>query len=230
MEKSPTHLNRIQYGMPSILNKDAYMKKWLLQTSLLLVCVTVTMQAQAETKVLAFAGSTRADSYNKKLVCEAAAMSKKLGAIVTVIDLKEFPIPLYDADSEAGEGMPSHAKCLRELMIESDAIIIASPEYNSSVSAVLKNALDWASRSEDENASRDAFKGKKFAIMSASPGKSGGARGLVHLRTIIEAVGGSVIQKQVSVPEAYNAFDEQGLLKNAELKQELELEVQQLLQ
>jgi chromate reductase, NAD(P)H dehydrogenase (quinone) len=126
--------------------------------------------------------------------------------------------------------MPEHAKRFRQLLIESDAVLITSPEYNGSVSGILKNTLDWASRSENGQPSRDAFKGKKFAIMSASPGPGGGARGLEHLRTIIENVGGIVVQQRLSVPNAYNAFDPQGALRDDTLKHKLSEEIQQLLQ
>lgn len=195
----------------------------------LLFSMILAFPLMAEMKVLAFSGSTRADSFNKKLVLESAEIARKMGATVTVIDLKDYPIPLYDADLETKQGMPSQAKRLRQLMVGSDAIIIASPEYNASISAVLKNVLDWTSRN-DGNYSPDAYEGKKFAIMSASPGKGGGARGLVHLRAIIEAIGGDVIQKQVSVPNANKAFDAKGKLESASLKQELQQEIQQLLQ
>ena len=165
---------------------------------LLLACLAVAgMSLSAEMKVLALAGSGRGDLLNKKLVKEAAEIARQMGATVTVIDLKDYPMPFYDAEFETKRGMPKNAKRLRELMIGSDAIIIASPEYNSSIPAVLKNALDWASRSIDGGASREAFKGKKFAIMSTSPGRGGGSRGLVHLRSVIEDVGGVVVPEQV---------------------------------
>ncbi len=180
----------------------------------------------AEMTVLAFAGSTRADSYNKKLVNEAAALARQMGATVTVIDLKDYPMPFYDADLEMEQGMPKNAKLFRELMISNSTIIIASPEYNNSISAVLKNALDWASRSEDGKSSHQAFKGKKFAIMSASPGKGGGAKGLVHLRCVIEDVGGIIVPKQVTIPKAYEYFSEKERAENLALKEE----IQQLLQ
>lgn len=196
---------------------------------LLLVCLAFFAPAMAETKVLAFAGSTRQDSSNKKLVKEAAAIAMQMGASVKVIDLKDYPMPLYDADLEASQKMPENAKRLRQLMISCDAVIIASPEYNGSISAVLKNALDWASRNENGQSSRDAFKGKKFALVSASPGGGGGARALVHLRAIIENVGGEVIPLQVSVPNAYTAFDANGSLQNPALKKELQQEMRQLL-
>lgn len=196
--------------------------------SLLFACLAIINPLFSEIKVLAFSGSTREGSFNKKLVKEAAEMARKLGATVTLIDLKDYPMPFYDSDLEAKEGLPQNAKRLRELMINSDAIIISSPEYNGSISGVLKNAIDWASRSDDGSSSRDAFKGKKFAIMSASPGGGGGARALAHLRSIIENIGGEVIQQQVTIANSHNAFNLQGNLVNASSKQELNRQLQQL--
>jgi len=178
----------------------------------------------AQMNVLVFAGSSREGSYNKKLSQEAAEVARGLGAKVTWIDLKDYPMPFYDADLEA-KGMPVNAKKFRDLMVANDMIVIASPEYNASIPAVLKNALDWASR-QDGNASRSAFKGKKFALLSASPAGSGGARGLVHLRAIIQDVGGEVISEQVSVGAAYNALSDE---KMAVVHNQLETELKTLL-
>lgn len=189
------------------------MKKFLL-----FICLAGSLSA--EVNVLALAGSTRRDSYNKQLMTEASQIAEKMGAKVTVFDLKEYPMPIYDADLEEEHGIATNAKKLRELMIRSDAIIIASPEYNSSVSPVLVNALAWASRN-DEGPSRDAFKGKKFAIMSASPGGGGGRRGLVHLQAIIQDVGGTVVPTKVSIPRAYEYFSNKNRPVNPELKQEI---------
>lgn len=200
------------------------MKGWILAA-----CCACTLNLCAETKILAISGSLREDSVNKKLMLEAAGIARQNGAIVTVVNLRDYPLPFYDADLETKEGMPSKAKELRKLMIHSDVILIASPEYNGSLPAVLKNAIDWLSRSEEGAPSRDAFKGKKFIIMSATPGQGGGTRVLGHLRTIIENVGGLVEAEQVSIPDAYNAFDEQGLLKNPKLKNELQQLVQKII-
>lgn len=189
---------------------------------MIVLCVAFSANLCAEVKVLAFAGSTRKASVNKKLVVEAADIVCQMQASVVVVDLMDYPIPFYDEDLEKKEGMPIKAKQLRQLMVESDIILIASPEYNGSLSAVLKNAIDWASRSENGGGSREAFKGKKFVIMSAAPGSGGGARGLVHLRTIIENIGGTVLSQQIVVPNAYNAFDEQGQLKDEKIKREIE--------
>lgn len=194
-----------------------------------LVLITVN-NLSAESKVLAFSGSTRTDSVNKKLVKEAANIARSLGAEVTEIDLKELPMPLYDGDLEAAEGMPENTKTLRNLMIQSDVILIATPEYNHSIPAVLKNALDWVSRSEKAERSKEAFQGKKFAIMSASPGKGGGAKGLIHLRDILVDQKAVVLPTQVSIPDAYNAFDDNGSLKDAKLLESLVKLVQESLQ
>ncbi|HIK08909.1 MAG TPA: NAD(P)H-dependent oxidoreductase [Oscillatoriaceae cyanobacterium M33_DOE_052] len=137
-------------------------------------------------KILAFAGSTRADSYNKKMVKIAAAGAKAAGAEVTYLDLRDLPLPLFDEDLQAQEGFPENARKLKELMLAHQGLLIASPEYNSSITAVLKNAIDWASRpSEPGEQMLACFNGKVATIMSASPGGMGGMRGLVHLRSIL---------------------------------------------
>jgi chromate reductase, NAD(P)H dehydrogenase (quinone) len=200
------------------------MWKWMIVLGLLF-----STHLSAEVKVLAFSGSSREDSFNKKLVAEASELARQLGAKVTLIDLKDYPLPFYDGDLEAKEGMPAKAKQLRQLMLDNSVIFIASPEYNGSISAKLKNVIDWASRTEEKGGSREAFQGKKFVLMSASPGPGGGARGLEHLRTIIENVGGKVLAQQIVVPDAYNAFDEQGHLKNQKLKSTLQQLVQKAL-
>ena len=191
------------------------MWKWML-----MLAITLSTYANAEITVLAFSGSTQENSVNKKLIKEAATIAKEAGAEVTLVDLKDYAAPFYDGDLEIKDGLPAKAKELRQLMIQNSIILIASPEYNGSVSAILKNALDWASRSEEKAPSRDAFKGKTFILMSASPSPSGGARGLAHLKAIIENVGGTVSQEFV-LPNAYAAFDEQGHLTSAQLKEKL---------
>ncbi len=135
-------------------------------------------------RILAFAGSTREGSFNKSLVRIAAEGARQAGADVTTIDLKDFPLPLFDQDLEVESGKPEAAKKLKTLMIEHDGFLIAAPEYNSSITAVLKNAIDWVSRpDEGEDAmALKAFRGKVVTLMSASPGGLGGLRGLVHFR------------------------------------------------
>lgn len=167
-------------------------------------------------KILAFAGSTREGSYNKKLVKLAAKGAQDAGAEVTFIDLKDFPMPLFDEDLEAAQGLPDAAKKLKKLMKDHHGFLIASPEYNSSLTAVLKNAIDWVSRKEsDTEPNLECFTGKTAAIMSASPGGLGGLRGLVHLRAILENIGVLVLPNQVTVSAAYNAFNDDSSLKDS---------------
>src|SRR5262245_60812982 len=163
-------------------------------------------------KILAFAGSTREGSFNKKLVRIAAAGARAAGAEVSTLDLRDLPLPLYDGDLEARDGLPENAKKLKELMVAHQGFLISSPEYNSSVTGVLKNAIDWASRPAPGEPSLVAFTGKAAALMSASPGALGGLRGLVHLRAILSNINVLVLPDQVAVPLAGEAFVDDGTL------------------
>ena len=166
-------------------------------------------------KILAFAGSTREGSFNKKLIRIAAAGATAAGAEVTLLDLRDLPLPLYDGDLEAREGIPENARKLKELMVAHHGFLISAPEYNSSITGVLKNAIDWASRPASGEPSLVAFTAKAAALMSASPGALGGLRGLVHLRAILSNIGVLVIPDQVAVPLAPEAFAADGSLKDA---------------
>ena len=167
-------------------------------------------------KILALAGSMRRDSVNKKLVKIAAAGARKAGAEVTIVDLNDYRLPLYHGDEEEASGLPAKAVELKKLFIEHHGFLFASPEYNSSISGIFKNAIDWVSRPEKSDPLYlVAFKDKVGAIMSASPGGLGGLRGLVHTRDILENIGVLVIPDQLAVPDAYNAFNEVGQLKDA---------------
>lgn len=165
-------------------------------------------------KILALAGSTRQDSFNKKLVRIAADGARESGAEVTLIDLKDYPLPLFDQDLEASEGLPENALKLKKLFIEHHGFVIASPEYNSSITPVLKNTLDWISRPAPNEAPLAAFQGKVASLVSASPGALGGLRGLVHLRAILGNIGVIVLPDQIAVPKAHEAFEIDGSLKD----------------
>ena len=166
-------------------------------------------------KIIAFAGSTRTGSWNKKLIALAADAARQAGATATVVDLRDLALPLFDEDIEAAGGLPEGAKKFKALLRESDGFLIASPEYNSSVTAALKNAFDWASRSEsDDEPPLAAFRGKVAALCSASPGALGGLRGLVHLRAILGNIGVIVLPDQVCISAAHEAFDEAGKLRD----------------
>ncbi|MEX2285719.1 MAG: NAD(P)H-dependent oxidoreductase, partial [Planctomycetaceae bacterium] len=166
----------------------------------------------AAARILAFAGSLRKDSYNKRLVRIAAAGATAAGATVTLLDLRDFPLPLFDEDLEREQGLPENAANLKRLFIEHDGFLIASPEYNSSITGVLKNTIDWVSRRVEGEAPLVAYKGKTAALMSASPGALGGLRALVHVRAILGNIGVLVLPTQVAVPKAMEAFDADGKL------------------
>ena len=165
-------------------------------------------------RILAFAGSARRESFNKKLVVLAASAAEEAGALVTRLDLKEYPLPLYDGDLEAAEGLPQTAIALKKLFIEHEGLMIAAPEYNSSITPLLKNTIDWVSRPAEGEAPLLAFRGKWAVLMSASPGRLGGLRGLVHVRSILGNIGVHVLPDQVAVPSAAGAFDDDDRLKD----------------
>ena len=169
----------------------------------------------ATSQILAFAGSTRTASFNKKLVTLAAEAARAGGATVTQVDLRDLPLPLFDEDLETANGLPDHAKKLKALLRAHDGFLIASPEYNSSITGVLKNAIDWASRPEsDDEPPLVCFRGKIAALFSASPGGLGGLRALVHVRAILGNIGVIVLPDQISIPTAHEAFDDNGHLKD----------------
>lgn len=172
------------------------------------------MTTVAAPKILAFAGSARAGSLNKALVRVAARAAEEAGGAVTLIDLDEFPMPVYHGDLEAREGVPHHARRFRELLASHEALLIASPENNASVSALLKNAIDWASRPDGGQNGLAAYQGKVAGLLSASPGALGGLRGLVHLRQILMTLGVLVLTEQVAVSRAHEAFADDGTLKD----------------
>jgi len=170
------------------------------------------------TKILAFSGSARKDSYNQKLVKIAAVGAEKAGAEVTLINLADFPMPIFNQDLESASGLPAEARAFKNLLIEHDGFLIASPEYNSAFSPLLKNAIDWATRREGDEAPLLAYKGKVAAIMSASPGVLGGLRGLVFLRLVLSNIGVTVLANQQAVPGAAQAFDAEGALLDPQMQ------------
>ncbi len=163
-------------------------------------------------KILAFNGSLRADSWNYKLVSNAGRAAGDAGARVSYLHLKDLPMPIYSEELEAECGLPENARRFKELLIAHDGFLIASPEYNSSITAALKNAIDWASRREQDESPLVAFSGKTACLISASPGGLGGLRGLVHLRSILSNMGVIVIPQQFALPEAHKQFDQEGVI------------------
>lgn len=171
----------------------------------------------AAPRILAFAGSLRKESFNKKLIKIAADAARRAGADVTHIDLKDYPLPLYDGDIEAASGIPENGLKLKKLFVEHDGLLLSCPEYNSSITAVLKNAIDWVSRPQPGEPNLVAFTGKVATLMSASPGALGGLRGLVHVRSILGNINVIVLPQQLAISKAHEAFDEAGALKDAKM-------------
>lgn len=165
-------------------------------------------------KVLAFAGSLRKGSYNKQLVRVAAGFARDAGAEVTEIDLAAHPLPIFDEDLESRDGVPASVMELKKLFRAHDALLIASPEYNSSLPAVLKNLIDWLSRPVADEPPLACFKNKVATLLAASPGALGGLRGLVHLRAILGNIGVIVLPDQLAVGKADQAFAADGSLAN----------------
>jgi NAD(P)H-dependent FMN reductase len=162
-------------------------------------------------KILAFSGSARADSHNQRLVHIAGTGAKEAGAEVTVINLGDFDLPLFNEDLEK-DGQPANVKKLKQLFIEHDGLLISSPEYNSSVTPLLKNAIDWVSRGDEGEPPLAAYNGKVAGLMATSPGGLGGPRGLVHLRAILGNIGVIVLPKQMAIGQAFQAFGDDGNL------------------
>lgn len=166
-------------------------------------------------KILAFSGSLREGSFNQKLVTIAAEGAEEAGAEVTLITLRDYRMPVFDEDLETAEGKPEAAKRLKALFLSHDALLIASPEYNSMITGALKNAIDWVSRPDtEEEAPLSALAGKTAAIISASPGGYGGARSLGFLREFLGNIKITVLDNQFSLPKAHEAFAEDGSLLN----------------
>ena len=175
----------------------------------------------AKPKILAFAGSTRTDSFNKKLVKIASIGAREADADVTVIDLRDFQMPIYDGDLEIKDGLPSNAHKLKDLMLAHQGLLVASPEYNSSISGVLKNTIDWVSRQSEGEIPLACFKDKIAGLMSASPGGLGGLRGLVHVRAILENIGVLVIPNQIAISKAHEVFNLDGTMKDEKQEQQV---------
>lgn len=163
-------------------------------------------------KILAFAGSLREGSLNKKLLAIAVEGAREAGAEVTVIDLRDYSMPIYDGDLEERDGLPENAKRLQVLLEAHDGLLIATPENNYSLSAALKNTIDWVSRPVDDHPSRHFFIGKTAALVSAA-GTIGGKAGMAHLRHIFSVFQILVIPEDYGVVFAFREVDENGNFK-----------------
>jgi NAD(P)H-dependent FMN reductase len=172
--------------------------------------------------ILAFAGSARRDSLNKKLLKVAVTGAQKAGAEVTLIDLANYEMPLFNQDLEREQGMPKKAGEFKKLMSAHDGFLIASPEYNGAFSPLLKNTIDWASRSESGNEPPlVAYRGKTAAIMATSPGGLGGMRGLQMLRMLLGNLGVIVLPDQQAVPNGFKVFNDDGSMNDDKLEKRI---------
>lgn len=175
-------------------------------------------------RILALAGSMRADSFNKKLLRVAAGVAKDMGAAIDWVELRELNLPLYDGDIEASTGLPEAAVRFKERIQAAEGLLLACPEYNHSLPGVFKNAIDWASR-----APGNVFANKAAAMVGASSTASGALRALMQLRLVLAGRGAWVVPAQATLSNAGTAFDESGALKDASVHKQVVTAVQQLL-
>ncbi len=164
-------------------------------------------------QIIFFAGSARKDSFNKRLAKAASEMAASMDADALFIDLADYPMPLYDGDLEAADGLPEKAKELKEIFASAAGLFIACPEYNSGYPALLKNTIDWISR-PDPTVEGDfmlrAFAGKQAVVVSASPGGFGGMRALVPLRMLLGNIGVTVLPNTMSLSAIHEKMDAEG--------------------
>jgi chromate reductase, NAD(P)H dehydrogenase (quinone) len=157
-------------------------------------------------KILAFAGSLREHALSKRVLKVAIKGAEKAGADVTYVDLRDFPMPIYNLDDHETNGFDENALAFQGLLVQHDGFLIASPEYNGSLPAALKNVIDWASRPSDNFPRSAVFSGKFAAMMSSSPGSFGGVRSLTHLRGVLTSISVNVLPQEIAVPFAEEKF------------------------
>jgi chromate reductase len=158
-------------------------------------------------RILAFAASARQGSLNRKFLAVAVEAAGAAGCEVTLLDLNEFELPIYNGDLEDRDGMPANATRLVGLIAGTQGLLVASPEYNSMITPLLKNTVDWCSLAD-----ANPFEGKVAAVISASPGIHGGARSLVMAQALLLKLGCLVVPGQCILPHADKAFDAEGRL------------------
>lgn len=169
-------------------------------------------------RILAFAGSVRRESFNRRLLPAAIAGARDAGADVNHIELADYPLPLFDQDRESRDGLPDNARRMKALMKESRGLLLACPEYNSSITPLLKNTLDWISRQDGAESGTVPYRNKVVGLVSASAGRWGGLRGLRHVRDILTTLGCVVLPEQYCLSGADLAFDEEGSIKDDKVR------------
>lgn len=182
-------------------------------------------------KILIIPGSLRTGSHNAKLAMVAASEFARAGADVTRISLDDYPLPIYDGDLQAKSGVPKNAVNLKRMMGSHDGVLIVTPEYNSSVPPLVKNAIDWITRVQDPHESRgQVFRERPFAIAAASEGRLGGTRALAALRLILSACHAMVVPNQMALSFADQAYDDMDRLRKEADIEALKALVRQLIE
>jgi NAD(P)H-dependent FMN reductase len=181
-------------------------------------------------KILVIPGSLRTGSHNVRLAAAAAYMFAQAGVDVTRISLGDFPLPIYDGDLQARSGVPKNAVNLKRMIGAHHGVLFVTPEYNSSVPALVKNTIDWITRVQDAHELRgQVFRERPFAIAAASAGRLGGTRALAALRLILSACHATVIPNQIALSFADQAYDDMDRLKNPADIEALQALVRQLI-
>jgi len=181
-------------------------------------------------KILVIPGSLRTGSLNAKLAAVAAHQFALAGVGVTRLSLADFPLPIYDGDLQARSGVPKNAVDLKRMIGAHHAVLIVTPEYNSSVPPLVKNTIDWLSRVQDGHERRgEVFRDRPFALAAASQGRLGGARALAALRLILSALHALVIPNQLALAFANEAYDDMDRLKQPADAEALQAMVRQLI-
>jgi chromate reductase len=181
-------------------------------------------------KILVIPGSLRSGSLNAKLAAAAAHELAQSGAEVTRISLSDFPLPIYDGDLQAKSGVPKNAINLKRMLGAHHGALIVTPEYNSSVPALVKNTIDWISRVQDPHEARgQVFRETVFAIAAASAGRFGGSRALAALRLILSACHATIIPNQLALSFAEQAYNDMDHLKHPADVEALQAMVRQLI-
>jgi NAD(P)H-dependent FMN reductase len=181
-------------------------------------------------KILLISGSARKESYNGKLAAAAARLASAQGVETDLVAPDDLRLPLYDGDLEEAEGLPAAVVALKARFVAADAVLFACPEYNSSITPLLKNLIDWVSRAgSDTEAPLAAYKGKVAGLVAASPGALGGMRGLVTVRSILGNIGVLVVPTQFALGKAHEAFGPEGQLLNDSAGNSLEAVVSEVI-
>lgn len=171
--------------------------------------------------IFAFAGSIRKGSFNRMLLTEAVELGRQAGLEINHIELADYPMPIMDEDLEAEKGQPENATALRKMMLEADGLLLACPEYNSSITPLMKNVIDWVSRKESGGGGLEPYENKKALLLGASPGGRGGKRAVATVRSILGNIGVEVFDEDFTLPRAGDAFDDQGRLSDAQTRDTL---------